>query len=277
VFFGVRPALSPEEAAQLCRAAEDSPANSDAIARATRAALLARYYEDARTLARMLTSWSKGLPSPARRFIVCSGAVGDHGGRQPGGRRSPRDLGGAGDQPAGRAVGEPLHHRELGFEFHYFFMRKVLASLPGESPDRLPGGFGTLDELFEILTLVQTRKIGKRMPIVLYGRAFWEELLRLDVMVAGGRSPLRPGAFSPGRRTGGGVRLPPGRTVTLDAQASRQAASRSSRPTRIAEYQWPTCRPPATDDFPDRARVGSRDAAGEALAGPRISAMSWAV
>ena len=145
---------------------------------------MARYYEDCRELARRLTEWSKGLEEkqPALRRLHRRRA-GDHGGRQP------RRLGGAGLN-IGLNISLPFEQcgnayitRHLGFEFHYFFMRKFWFVYLAKALVVFPGGFGTLDEVFEVLTLVQTGKLRKRLPIVLYGSAFWDAVLNLDALV----------------------------------------------------------------------------------------------
>jgi uncharacterized protein (TIGR00730 family) len=145
---------------------------------------MSRYYEDTRELARRLTLWSKSLSGTDRRFVVCSG-----GG--PG-------IMEAANKGASEAKGEniglnislpfeqqdnPYITRRLAFEFHYFFMRKFWFSYLAKAMVVMPGGFGTFDEFMEVVTLVQTLKIKKHLPIVLFGTEYWNEILNLEPMV----------------------------------------------------------------------------------------------
>ncbi len=186
VFFGSARALPSERAADLLAHARQS-GDPDALGRAESAVLLSRYYEDCRELARRLTLWSKSLQGAARRFIVCSG--GGPGIMEAANRGASEAHGisiGLGISLPSEPAANPYITRELGFEFHYFFMRKFWLVYPAKALVVFPGGFGTMDELFELLTLVQTGKIQKRLPIVLYGADFWRELLRLDTLVRWG-------------------------------------------------------------------------------------------
>ena len=158
-----------------------------ALESARAAERLSRYYEDARSLARRLTEWSKGLQHSQRRFIVCSG--GGPGIMEAANRGASEAAGisiGLGISLPMEPPTNPYITRELGFEFHYFFMRKFWFVYPAKALVVFPGGFGTLDELFELLTLVQTGKMGKRVPVLLYGRKFWSDLLRFDVLESWG-------------------------------------------------------------------------------------------
>jgi uncharacterized protein (TIGR00730 family) len=186
VFFGSARALSPEQARQELEQAEETGGKSD-IEKARNRLRLARYYDDARSLARMLTEWSKGLQLPDRRFIVCSG--GGPGIMEAANRGASEASGisiGLGISLPMEVSGNRFITRELGFEFHYFFMRKFWFFYLAKALVVFPGGFGTLDELFELLTLIQTRKSGKAMPVVLYGREFWDDLLNLEALVRWG-------------------------------------------------------------------------------------------
>ncbi len=145
---------------------------------------LGRYYEDARTLARLLTEWSMRIPGPFRRFVVCSG--GGPGIMEAANRGASE----AGGKTVGLNIGLPFEQRpnpyispELSFEFHYFFMRKFWFAYLSKALVVFPGGFGTIDEMSEILTLAQTHKLQKKMTIILYGSAYWNEVINFEALV----------------------------------------------------------------------------------------------
>jgi len=146
---------------------------------------LSEYYRDARTLARLITEWSTKIDAAAfRRFVICSGGG---PGIMEAANRGASDAGG---KTIGLNIGLPFEQRpnpyitpELMFEFHYFFMRKFWFAYLAKALVIFPGGFGTLDELFEILTLAQTRKLESKIVIVLYGSKFWKEVLNFDALV----------------------------------------------------------------------------------------------
>jgi uncharacterized protein (TIGR00730 family) len=186
VFFGSARAVPLEIAEQQLGEAEHR-AEAQAIEEARRRIALARYYEDARRLARLLTEWSKGLGLPSRRFIVCSG--GGPGIMEAANRGASEAAGisiGLGISLPAEASANPYITRELAFEFHYFFTRKFWFIYLAKAMVVFPGGFGTLDEVFELLTLIQTRKLGKPVPIVLYGRDFWDEVVDFEALVRWG-------------------------------------------------------------------------------------------
>jgi uncharacterized protein (TIGR00730 family) len=145
---------------------------------------MSRYYEDTRELAFRLTRWSKGLTDSERRFVVCSG--GGPGIMEAANRGASEAKG----ENVGLNISLPFEQgdnpyitRRLAFEFHYFFMRKFWFSYLAKAMVVMPGGFGTLDEFMEIVTLVQTLKIKKRLPIVLYGSEYWDKVVHFGPMV----------------------------------------------------------------------------------------------
>ena len=145
------------------------------------------YYEDARTLARLITEWSGQFFNGTHRFVVCSGGG---PGIMEAANRGAHDAGG---QTIGLNIGLPFEQLpnpfitpELNFEFHYFFMRKFWFAYLAKAMVVFPGGYGSLDELMEILTLVQTRKLNKKVIIVLYGSQFWKEVINFDALVRHG-------------------------------------------------------------------------------------------
>ena len=146
---------------------------------------LGRYVGEAMELARLVTEWSRSLAG--ERLVVCSG-----GG--PGIMQAANQGAGlAGGRSVGLNIGLPQEQRpnpyitpELGFEFHYFFMRKLWFAHLARALVVFPGGFGTLDELFEILTLAQTRKLDRRIPVLLYGSAYWQEVINFAALVRHG-------------------------------------------------------------------------------------------
>ena len=184
VFFGSARALSRDEAERRLEAARHHGGDVELAERGVR---LSKYYEDARELARRLTEWSKALEGAPRRFIICSG--GGPGIMEAANRGASDARGiniGLGISLPHEQHINPYTTRELTFEFHYFFMRKLWFIYLAKALVVFPGGFGSLDELFESLCLTQTGKIKKHMPIVLYGKEFWTDVLNLDALVKWG-------------------------------------------------------------------------------------------
>jgi uncharacterized protein (TIGR00730 family) len=145
---------------------------------------LGRYYEDARTLASAVTRWSRQLSPDQSRLVVCSGGG---GGIMEAANRGAKEAGG---RTIGLNIGLPHEQRpnafidpELSFEFHYFFMRKLWFAYLARAVVIFPGGFGTLDEMFELLTLRQTRKLERDICIVLYGTEYWREIVNFEALV----------------------------------------------------------------------------------------------
>jgi uncharacterized protein (TIGR00730 family) len=155
-------------------------------ARARSAASLGKYVDQAVELARLVTEWSCSLPG-GERLIVCSG--GGPGIMEAANRGAAL----AGGRSIGLNIGLPEEQRPnpfitpgLSFEFHYFFMRKLWFAHLAHALVAFPGGFGTLDELFEILTLAQTRKLDRAIPVLLYGSAYWKEVINFEALVRHG-------------------------------------------------------------------------------------------
>jgi len=156
----------------------------------------ARYYQDARELARLVTTWSKQVSNGAERFLVCSGGG---GGIMEAANRGAAEAGG---RTIGLNIGLPHEQRPnayitpgLGFEFHYFFMRKLWFTHLARAIVVFPGGFGTLDELFETLTLSQTGKLDRSIVVILYGSEYWREIINFDALVKHGMISPRDAAL----------------------------------------------------------------------------------
>jgi len=188
VFFGSARIPSAEAAEAELAAAR---AGQGDLARAETRLGMSRYYEDARELARRLTEWSKGLEGVDRRFVICSG--GGPGIMEAASRGASEARGlniGLGiSLPADESTNPYVTH-QLAFQFHYFFMRKFWFVYLAKAIVVMPGGFGTLDEFFEVITLIQTFKVKKRLPIVLYGAPYWREVVDFDAL-------LKHGTISP--------------------------------------------------------------------------------
>jgi len=193
VFFGsarVDSRERAERALQTLRARGVQDADDQyelELAKSHKALEWARYYEDARELARLVTVWSTSLQSENHRFVVTSGGgpgimeAANRGAREAGGKTIGLNIRLPFEQGANPYITEGLH-----FEFHYFFMRKFWFAYLSKALVIFPGGFGTLDELFEILTLAQTDKLSKKIGVVLYGREYWEQVLDLKPMAEWG-------------------------------------------------------------------------------------------
>ena len=148
---------------------------------------MARYYEDARKMAFLLSEWAAHIPARRRRFVVTTGGG---PGIMEAANRGARE---AGSKTIGLNIRLPFEQYpnpyitpSLNFDFHYFFMRKFWFAYLAKALVIFPGGFGTLDELFEILTLAQTRKLAKKILVVIYGREYWERLVNFQTMIDAG-------------------------------------------------------------------------------------------
>jgi uncharacterized protein (TIGR00730 family) len=148
---------------------------------------MARYYEDARRLAAMLTTWAKTLPGTRHRFVVTSGGgpgimeAANRGAYEAGGKSIGLNI-----KLPFEQIPNPYITPELNFEFHYFFTRKYWFAYLAKALVVFPGGFGTLDEMFELLTLAQTEKLAKKITILIYGSSYWKQVINLDLLAEKG-------------------------------------------------------------------------------------------
>lgn len=194
VFFGsarTKPAREAERAykAMLRKvkgARRTTPKMQESLERAAIDLEMSRYYEDAAELSRLLTQWSKKL-FHQNRFVVCSGGgpgimeAANKGAHLAKGRSIGLNISLPFEQFPNRYISE-----EFNFEFHYFFMRKFWFAYLGKAFVMFPGGYGTLDEMMEVLTLLQTGKIKKKVTLVLYGSKYWNRIINFEGMVRQG-------------------------------------------------------------------------------------------
>jgi uncharacterized protein (TIGR00730 family) len=189
VFFGSARIHSRESAEKalerlkLKLTGKSNAEHEEHLRRGRKAVEWSRYYEESRELAKLLTTWSNSLQSPHHRFVVCSGGgpgimeAANRGAAEAGGKTIGLNIKLPFEQGPNRYITQGLH-----FEFHYFFMRKFWFAYLAKALVIFPGGFGTLDEMFEILTLMQTDKLAKQIQIILYGTEYWDPILHLEPM-----------------------------------------------------------------------------------------------
>lgn len=188
VFFGSARFQGGDAAQKNLNAVEHGEANApDALKRAHTAVDMARYYEDARRLAFLLTEWSIQIPARRRRFVVTTGGgpgimeAANRGAHEAGGKTIGLNINLPFEQ-----FPNPYVTPSLNFEFHYFFMRKFWFAYLAKALVIFPGGFGTIDELFEILTLAQTDKLAKKILVVIYGSEYWHRIMNFQAFVDAG-------------------------------------------------------------------------------------------
>lgn len=190
VFFGSARTRSKKEASRLVRDAKKRISSAGRVTSVMRKQLaeaeidlqMSRYYEDAVSLSAKLTRWSKKL-FHQNRFVVCSGGgpgimeAANKGAKKAGGKSIGLNISLPFEQNP-----NPYISDELNFEFHYFFMRKFWFVYLAKALIVFPGGFGTLDEMMEVLTLVQTKKLRKKIVVVLYGSEFWNQVINMEAL-----------------------------------------------------------------------------------------------
>ena len=194
VFFGSARFHSQSQAAEHLELLENPgsaepapPEQQEKLSRARASVSMARYYEDARRLSHMLTEWSLSLSSKRHRFVVTTGGgpgimeAANLGAREAGGKTIGLNINLPFEQ-----MPNPHITPSLNLEFHYFFMRKLWFAYLAKGLIVFPGGFGTMDELFELLTLAQTEKLAKKIIVVVYGSDYWKRVINFQAMVDSG-------------------------------------------------------------------------------------------
>jgi uncharacterized protein (TIGR00730 family) len=193
VFFGSARFSGHAEAKKSLTAIEKNEAKAPLhqqelhVKRAVAAVDMAHYYEDARRLAFLLTKWSSRIPARRHRFVVTTGGgpgimeAANLGAHEAGGKTIGLNINLPFEQDP-----NPYITPSLNFEFHYFFMRKFWFAYLSKALVIFPGGFGTMDELFEILTLAQTDKLAKKILVVIYGSKYWNRIINFQAFVDAG-------------------------------------------------------------------------------------------
>ena len=193
VFFGSARIHSRENAEKVLarlmrrRVGGDGVESDEHVVRGRKAVAWSRYYEEARELAELVTEWSLTLGSTHHRFVVTSGGgpgimeAANRGAKEAGGKTVGLNIKLPSEQGPNPYITDGLH-----FEFRYFFMRKFWFAYLAKALVIFPGGFGTLDEMFEILTLMQTEKLAEQIQVVLYGTEYWDRVLDQDTLLEWG-------------------------------------------------------------------------------------------
>ncbi len=186
VFFGSARIISRKDALKLVNEAkkENSGSSKSKFEKAVKLLEMSKYYEDAVELSKRLTEWSMKLKSEENRFMICTGGgpgimeAANKGAYLAGGNSIGLNISIPFEQFVNKYI-DPKY----AFEFHYFFMRKLWFVYLAKALIVFPGGFGTMDELMEVLTLVQTKKVTKKMKIIIYDRAYWQEIINFKALV----------------------------------------------------------------------------------------------
>src|SRR5271157_5361556 len=196
VFFGSARFRSREKAQaalqELQKAGGDTPEALERILRAESDLNNSRYYEDARRLSYLITKWTQTISQPRHRFVVCTGGgpgimeAANRGASEAGGKTIGLNINLPFEQ-----IPNPYITPELNFEFHYFFMRKLWFAYLAKALVVFPGGFGTFDEMFELLTLAQTEKLAKHIGVVVYSREYWDKVVNFQALVDAGTIAAR--------------------------------------------------------------------------------------
>ena len=185
-----KPAPPEEQPARVDELSSDTDAAKRV--RAEAAVEMARYYEDARTLAKMMTEWSSKLPGRRHRFVITSGGgpgimeAANRGAWEAGGKTIGLNI-----KLPFEQMPNPYITPALNLNFHYFFMRKYWFAYLAKALVVFPGGFGTLDEMFELLTLAQTHKLAKKITVVIYGASYWKNVINLEMLAEKGAIALK--------------------------------------------------------------------------------------
>ena len=195
VYFGSARSIPEVEAKAKLEEVEQSikdpknptPEEAATLSKAKALLKLAPYYDAAVELSARMTTWSISLRNSKLRFISCTGGG---PGMMEAANRGAYNAKGA---SIGLGISLPFEQEinayvtpDLAFEFHYFFVRKYWFAYWAKAIVVFPGGFGTMDEFFELMTLIQTGKISKKMPIILYGKKFWNDILNFEAFVEWG-------------------------------------------------------------------------------------------
>lgn len=191
VFFGSSRIISRAEAlkklASISKMQNSNNFKNNKLKEAKKSLELSRYYEDAVELSKRLTRWSMSLKTEQKRFIICSGGgpgimeAANKGAALAGGDSIGLNISIPTEQYINKYV-----KRKLAFEFHYFFMRKFWFVYLAKALIAFPGGFGTMDELMEVLTLIQTKKVRKKICILVYDKNYWNEIINFDALLSNG-------------------------------------------------------------------------------------------